>query len=642
MSTPLSCRNTYRLRMGPAILALLFACFTIANAQENKDEPRKKGDESSQKAAPRRPSERKGQQQAQPAQSTPPPASQPQAQPGQGQGRQGRQNADPGERRFGNRPQQQAQPAQSTPPPASEPQAQPGQGQGRQGRQTADPGERRFGNRPQQQNQNQNQQAPGQGGRQFGNQPQRGGIGSTGGSRPPDRPADSRPGGGPQNHVVRYSNGQPHTVRMSDGGMVRRSEAGHVMEVRTPSGAVIRHAPSGVRRVEVVRPGDRVVVTTGRSYGYVQRPVVFASRSYVQRTYVVRGVAHANVYRPLAWHGISLHVYTPVRYFRPAYYSWAYNPWARPVAYSWGWARDPWYRYYGGYFVPDSTYASPTLWLTDYLIASTLQAAYEARLAASDPPPAAYPAVTQSMLTPEVKRLIADEVRRQIDVERAESQNINAAAYNADAAPPMFADNSRHTFVVSDPVMVYSGAGECALSEGDVIQTMGIPPLNSPTADAIVLASKPQDCRRGIPVSIQIQDLQEMQNHLRSTIGRGLGDLQSRGGQAGLPALPANVTGTLDTLMASQVQAETGAAGELMQVAQDADRAEQSVIDQSATVAVGSGGGAPVTISLGQSIDEVTATQGQPQKIVDLGNKKIFVYSDIKITFIDGRVADVQ
>jgi len=429
---------------------------------------------------------------------------------------------------------------------------------------------------------------------------------------------------------------------MSDGGMVRRSETGRVVEVRTPGGAVIRHAPSGVRRVEVVRPGDRVVVTTGRGYGYVQRPVVFASRSYVQRTYVVRGVAHVSVYRPLAWHGISLNIYTPVRYYRPAYYSWAYNPWARPVVYSWGWARDPWYRYYGGYFVPYPAYASPALWLTDYLIASTLQAAYEERLYASAPPPAAYPPLTQPMLTPEVKALIADEVRRQIDVERAESQNINAAAYNTAAAPPMFADNSRHTFVVSDPVLVYSGAGECALGEGDVVQTIGIPPLNSPTADAIVLASRPQDCRRGVTVSIQIQDLQEMQNHLRSTIDRGLGDLQSRGGQAGLPALPANVTGTLDTPMASQVQAETSAVGELNQVAQDADRAEQNVIDQGATVAADSGGGAPATISLGQSIDEVTATQGQPQKIVDLGNKKIFVYSDLKITFIDGRVADVQ
>ena len=30
------------------------------------------------------------------------------------------------------------------------------------------------------------------------------------------------------------------------------------------------------------------------------------------------------------------------------------------------------------------------------------------------------------------------------------------------------------------------------------------------------------------------------------------------------------------------------------------------------------------------------------EKIVDLGAKKIYVYKDIKITFIDGKVTDVQ
>jgi hypothetical protein len=613
MSTLPSFGNTRRLGTGPAVLALLFACFPIANAQENKEEPRRKRGESSRKAEPRPPSEQKGQRQATPAPPAPAPVAQPQVQPRREQRDRGQRDADPGGRQFGNRPRQQATPAPPAPAPVAQPQVPPRREQRDRGQGDAVPGGRQLDNRPQ-------PQPPAQGWRRQGDQPQR---------------------GGPQNRVVRYSSGRPQTVRMSDGGMVRRSEAGRVIEVRTPGGAVIRHAPSGVRRVEVARPGDRVVVTTGRGYGYVQRPVVFASRSYVQRTYVTRGVVHASIYRPLAWHGISLHVYTPVRYYRPAYYSWAYNPWTRPVAYNWGWARDPWVRYYGGYFVPDPMYYSPTMWLADFLIASTLQMAYEARLSASAPPPADYPPATQAMLTPEVKRLIAEEVRLQIDLERAESQNLNAAAYNSAAAPPLFADDSRHTLVVSDPVLAYSGSGECTLGEGDVIQTLGIPPLNSPTADAIVLASKPQDCRRGATVSIPIQDLQEMQNHLRSTLGRGLGDLQSRGGQSGLPAIPANFTGTLDTPFAGQVQAETSAAGELTEVTQEADRAEQGVIDQSANIATGTGG-APIVISLGQSIEEVTASQGQPQKIVDLGNKKILVYADLKITFIDGRVADVQ
>ncbi len=640
MSTPLSTKNTRRSRIGSAILALLFACFTIASAQDNKGDQRKKGGDSPQKSSPQRAPEQAGQRRAQPVHDTPSPASQPQSgQHNQGQGSRNQPSADTGGRQPGNQPQRQSQGI------LGQPGRQPGNPPQRQNQDVSGPGARQPGNSPgsQPQQRNQNQQVTGPGGRQFGNQPanqpQRGGFGSAGGSRTPDRPADNRPGVGPQNHVVRYANGQPHTVRMSDGGVVRRNEAGHVMEVRTPGGAVIHHSPSGVRRVEMTR-GDRIVVSSGHGYGYVQRPVTFGNRGYVQRTYVVRGVARADVYRPMAWHGVSLHIYTPVRYYRPSYYSWAYNPWSRPVVYSWGWTRDPWYRYYGGYFTPYPTYSSPTLWLTDYLIANTLQEAYDQRLAATAPAPSIY-AAAQPPLTPEVKQLISDEVRRQIDLERAESQNVNAA-YNTASAPPMFSDNSRHTFVVADPVLANSGSGECALGEGDVIQTLGNPPVDSPAADAIVLASRPPDCRRGIVVSVQLQDLQEMQNHLRSTIDRGLGELQSRGGQAGLPAIPAGYTGTVDTPMASQVQAESNAAGELTQASQEADRAEQSVIQESASVADNSGSGAPATISLGQSIDEVTAIQGKPQKVVDLGSKKIYVYPDIKVTFIDGKVTDVQ
>jgi hypothetical protein len=47
-------------------------------------------------------------------------------------------------------------------------------------------------------------------------------------------------------------------------------------------------------------------------------------------------------------------------------------------------------------------------------------------------------------------------------------------------------------------------------------------------------------------------------------------------------------------------------------------------------------------IELGQSPELVRSILGEPGKIVDLGNKKIFVYKDLKITFIDGKVTDVQ
>ena len=50
----------------------------------------------------------------------------------------------------------------------------------------------------------------------------------------------------------------------------------------------------------------------------------------------------------------------------------------------------------------------------------------------------------------------------------------------------------------------------------------------------------------------------------------------------------------------------------------------------------------PVKIGLGQTMDQVVANLGQPDKVVDLGSKKIYIYKDLKITFVDGKVSDVQ
>lgn len=50
----------------------------------------------------------------------------------------------------------------------------------------------------------------------------------------------------------------------------------------------------------------------------------------------------------------------------------------------------------------------------------------------------------------------------------------------------------------------------------------------------------------------------------------------------------------------------------------------------------------PASIQLGQTIDQVVAALGQPEKTVNLGSKQIYVYKDLKVTFVDGRVSDVQ
>jgi hypothetical protein len=50
----------------------------------------------------------------------------------------------------------------------------------------------------------------------------------------------------------------------------------------------------------------------------------------------------------------------------------------------------------------------------------------------------------------------------------------------------------------------------------------------------------------------------------------------------------------------------------------------------------------PQTIEKGQTEEQVLAILGQPDKIVNLGAKKLYIYKDMKITFIGGKVSDVS
>jgi hypothetical protein len=50
----------------------------------------------------------------------------------------------------------------------------------------------------------------------------------------------------------------------------------------------------------------------------------------------------------------------------------------------------------------------------------------------------------------------------------------------------------------------------------------------------------------------------------------------------------------------------------------------------------------PVSVQLGQTTDQVIAALGQPDKIITLGTKQIYVYKDLKVTFVNGKVTDAQ
>jgi len=463
------------------------------------------------------------------------------------------------------------------------------------------------------------------------------------------------PAGGPQNQV-NHSGARPQANTARPVGSRPGAFEGHPggrnngvygaqghMVSRTGNTTVYR-APGGERRIVHRLPGGGVAVTNVSGHGYVQRSVTVRGNVFVQRTYYVGGHPQARFYRPYFYHGVRFAVYAPLRFYTPGFYAWAYRPWGAPVYYNWGWAGRPWFGFYAGYFAPYPSYASPNLWLTDYLLATTLQEAYQERMDAAAaanaqvPPADAAAPGGQVILTPEIKQVIADEVRQQLARESADSQSVQApqpTAPNPEPAvatpPPALSPNVQHIFIVSSVVVVSADGQQCAVTQGDVLQLDPAAQYPDPT-NARVLASKTTDCQTGKAVQVALADLQEMQNHMREMLDQGLGELQNRQGQRNLPTISASLRTQTPAPYAADLPApDANVASELQQTAQTA---ADTVSQEPAH--------GPATVALGQTIDEVVAIMGQPDTKFAGAEKTIYMYKSLKITFTDGKVSDVQ
>ncbi len=449
------------------------------------------------------------------------------------------------------------------------------------------------------------------------------------------------------NKVVHTANGSSMRTR-PNGSRAEFHDAKRGMDVH--------HGLDGRRRVSVERGDHSRVYAERGGRGYTQHPYMYHGREYGHRTYYAGGRAYDRFYNRYSYHGVFVYGYAPSFYYAPAFYGWAYNPWVAPVPYAWGFVGNPWYGYYGAWFTPYPVYPSASVWLADYMISQSLAANYAAQQAAAQGgAPPQQMAADASPMTPEVKQMIAEEVKRQIALENQEAQQ-TAQKQEIDPASSgiarMLADNQTHVFVAGASLDVIDATGaECAVSEGDALQLAGAPAADATAADLIVLSSKGgAECKKGAKVSVAIADLQEMQNHMRETISAGMSDLQQKGGKDGLPAVPASAK-------AAPVKAEfaavapppdPNAATEINGQISEADKAEKEIAaeapagDTSGPSATAAPAAPPAEISLGQSIDQVTAILGQPKSVVDLGAKKIYVYKDMKVVFNGGKVTDVQ
>jgi hypothetical protein len=442
------------------------------------------------------------------------------------------------------------------------------------------------------------------------------------------------------------------TETAKNGARVTMRRDGRVSDVHDAKrGMEIHHGLDGSRRVSVQRrDGSRLVAERGRA-GYVQRGFSYHGHEFARRSYYFNGREYDRFYRSYGYRGLALDVYAPGFYFASAFYGWAYNPWAAPIAFGWGWAGNPWFGFYGGFFTPYAVYPSAAFWLTDYLIAQDLQAAYAARDAASSasvpqlvdqkeggpgpanehnlstwawngnqyemtfngahcgnltvvkwdadgvvltradfngfkavyngrfigdgriagtvnwnptgephmgtwsasftpvaaPAPQPTDAAGVTPLSPDVKQLIADEVRSQLALENAEAaqtaqnQDVDAGSSGIARLLDEVAHGKPHMFVVGGGLDVTdaSSGQECHVSDGDALQLTTAPASDATAATLAVRASKGGvECTPGSMVSVNLTDLQEMQNHMRENIDVGLKQLQANQGHGGLPQAP--------------------------------------------------------------------------------------------------------
>ena len=477
-----------------------------------------------------------------------------------------------------------------------------------------------------------------------------GGTGKTGGPGAASKQAGPIKTAAPKGSVEKTT---------KSGSAVRTRPNGKVSDVHDAKRNMdVHHGLDGSRRVSVERADHSHLVAERGRGGYVDRGYHYHGHDYAARSYYYHGHEYNTYYRGAYYGGVYVNVYAPGYYYSPGFYGWAYNPWAAPIAYGWGWGASPWVGYYGGFFTPYSVYPSAAFWLTDYIVSQNLQAAYTARAEANAAAAAASgEQAGAAPLTPEVKQMISDEVKAQLALENSEStqtaqkQDVDP---NSSGIGRLLADGNPHVFVVGGSLDLTDAAGaECAVSDGDALQLVPPAPPNATAVNLVVLASKGgQECAPKNTVSVQVADLQDMQNHMRETIDQGLQELQAKQGKGGLPQAPpsAQAKPTPTEYAAIAPPPDPKDAADIAEQTKAADQAEAEVTkeagaDASATTTAAGGAAtsAPApTVALGQTPDEVTSILGKPTKTANLGSKQIYYYDGMKVTFKAGKVTDVE
>jgi hypothetical protein len=364
--------------------------------------------------------------------------------------------------------------------------------------------------------------------------------------------------------------------------MVARS----IKERRPANVSVVRETPlARADRVSQVSHGlaagqVRVVRYGSNLSGTVERTI---RPGFLSRTFVSGGhVLYTHVYQRHVWHqfgrAFAYETFVPAVRYPAVYYGWALAAWPRPVIYSWGWQVQPWYPMYGSLFTPYPVYTSPDLWMTDYIIAQSMQAAYQAQTVApaseaapqdtpeapapdssvampaaqpsdaapaaqpNDAPPApqssgtpATPLATPPAITPQVKAQLNAQIKVQLQEQQAAAAT--PATLTTQSTPPALRPN--HVFFqVVQPLDVPTAHGHCSLHANDYIRRSGGMSNDDWMIPVVVELSGPSDCPEGLATRIGLNDLNAMENEQEAQVLEAMKAASKSMGPNGPPSGP--------------------------------------------------------------------------------------------------------
>ncbi len=339
-------------------------------------------------------------------------------------------------------------------------------------------------------------------------------------------------------------NRHTHPVRAQPAHFAARRQASYARQRQQVSRGL------GGGQLRVVRYGNTLSGTVERTI----RP------GLMSRTFVSGGhVLYAHVYQRHVWHqfgrAFSYETFVPAVRYPGVYYAWALAAWPHPVRYSWGWQVQPWYPMYGPLFTPYPVYTSPDLWMTDYIIAQSMQTAYHAQTVAPPSAPAQQgtprrPRRTRALACPlreprDAPPAITPQVKAQLDAQiKVQLQEQQAAAatpvtLTTQSTPPALKPN--HVFFqVVQPLNVPLDTvnGHCSLSADDYIKRTGGMSSDDWTIPVVVELTRPSDCPKGLRTRIGLNDLNAMENEQEAQVMEAMQGASKNMGPNGPPSGP--------------------------------------------------------------------------------------------------------